>query len=104
MLPDDTVPIWRVLLVKDGLHVLGNVLFCVLLVHDRVDLLLELGLHLFAHLADDVVDYSVSAHFSFVCWLLACAFTFGGSKELQLFKTIELGQASPFKHFHSLPL
>ena len=71
MLPDDTVPIWRVLLVKDGLHVLGNVLLCVLLVHDRVHFLLELGLHLFAHLADDVVDYSVSAHLCVGGYLLA---------------------------------
>ena len=70
VLAHDAVPVRRILLVKHCLHVLGDVLLCVFLVHDQVHLLLELLLHLVVHLADDVVNDSFSAHFSFssVCW------------------------------------
>ena len=62
MLAYDTVPIWRVLRVEDGLDVLSDVLLCVFSIHDVVDLFLELALHLFVHLADDIVNHSVCAH------------------------------------------
>ena len=62
MLADDAVPVGGVLGVKDGFDVLGNILFCIFPIHDKVDLLLELALHLFVHLADDIVDYSIRTH------------------------------------------
>ena len=62
MLADDTVPIWCILGVEDCLDMLRDILLCVLSVHDVVDLFLELALHLFVHLADDIVNDSIRAH------------------------------------------
>lgn len=62
MLANNTVPIGRILRVKDGLDMLCNVLLRVFLIHDEVNLLLELGFHLLVHLADDVVNNSICGH------------------------------------------
>ena len=63
VLSHNAVPIGRVLLVEESLDEFCNIFFCVLLVHDVVDLLLEVSLHFFVHLADDPRDSSLCSHY-----------------------------------------
>ena len=64
VLADNAVPVGRVLGVKECLHVLGDILLGLLggVVHDQVDLLLEVLFHVLGHFADHVVDDSIGAH------------------------------------------
>ncbi len=62
MLAHDTVPVWRVFVVKESFDVLRDFLFSLLLVNGPIDLLLHVVLHLGFHLADDP-SYIALSHF-----------------------------------------
>ena len=75
VLPYYAVPVGRVLLVEEAFDELGDLLLGILVVHDVVDLLLEVGLHLFAHLADDPLHSSFCSHFDGVILLFKQLFS-----------------------------
>ena len=64
VLTNHTVPVWRVLLVEETLNVLCDLLLSVLLVHDLVNLLLEVALHFLTHLAHHPLYCSLRCHVS----------------------------------------
>lgn len=66
----DAVPIWRILLVKEAFDIFGNVLLRVDFVHNGVHLLLKVGLHLFGHLADHILNVSLRARHSTLLYFL----------------------------------
>lgn len=63
-LPDDAVPVWRVLLVKVTLNICCNVFFFYKLVKRLVHNLLDVRFHVFVDLANDPLDLSLITHLS----------------------------------------
>ena len=64
VLAHHAVPVGRIFFVKETLNVLGDLLLSVLLVHDLVNLLLEVALHFLTHLAHHPLYCSLRCHVS----------------------------------------
>ena len=64
VLSHDAVPVWSVVLVKEGLDVFCDVLLLVRIIHYVVHLLDEVSLHLLANLLHDPADVSFRSHLS----------------------------------------